>query len=236
MSTNRMDVFDLRRAVVEEYRGFATSFTRVFAPDIKTQVDRIYDEGRFWPEPLVQLNPKYQPGGSVAELCAQGALHPRCAEIFNISLYRHQAEAVSLANAGRSYVVTTGTGSGKSLCFFVPMVSAILAEKERDPTPRTRAIVIYPMNALANSQRKELEKYLGGDDTQRAVTFERTTGQESAEERQRVAANPPDILLTNFMMLELLMTRQDPLDRRFAGRNHRRLGVGPARLDPRRGR
>ncbi|MBK9648922.1 MAG: DEAD/DEAH box helicase [Deltaproteobacteria bacterium] len=217
MSTNRMDVFDLRRAVVDEYRGFATSFTRVFAPDIKAQVDRIYDEGRFWPEPLVQLNPKYQPGGSVAELCAQGALHPRCAEIFNISLYRHQAEAVSLANAGRSYVVTTGTGSGKSLCFFVPMVSAILAEKERDPTPRTRAIVIYPMNALANSQRKELEKYLGGDDTQRAVTFERYTGQESAEERQRVAANPPDILLTNFMMLELLMTRQDPLDRKVIG-------------------
>ena len=36
MSTNRMDVFDLRRAVVDEYRGFATSFTRVFAPDIKT--------------------------------------------------------------------------------------------------------------------------------------------------------------------------------------------------------
>jgi hypothetical protein len=147
MSTNRMDVFDLRRAVVDEYRGFATSFTRVFAPDIKTQVNRIYDEGRFWPEPLVQLNPKYQPGGSVAELCAQGALHPRCAEIFNISLYRHQAEAVSLANAGRSYVVTTGTGSGKSLCFFVPIVERHLGREGADPTPRTRAIVIYPMNA-----------------------------------------------------------------------------------------
>src|SRR5690606_9623145 len=46
-----------------------------------------------------------------------------------------------------------------------------------------------------------------------SVTFARYTGQEDTEERQKIRHNPPDILLTNFMMLELLMTRQDELDR-----------------------
>ena len=70
------------------------------------------------------------------------------------------------------------------------------------------------MNALANSQMKELEKFIGesGLPESRRPTFARYTGQESREEREAVSRNPPDILLTNFMMLELLMTRQDPLD------------------------
>jgi hypothetical protein len=72
--------------------------------------------------------------------------------------------------------------------------------------------VIYPMNALANSQMKELEKFLAPVDGVPAVTFARYTGQESGDERQAIKSNPPDVLLTNFMMLELLMTRQNELD------------------------
>ena len=69
------------------------------------------------------------------------------------------------------------------------------------------------MNALANSQAKELEGFLGSaNDAQ--VTYARYTGQESNEDRELIKANPPDILLTNFMMLELLMTRQSDLDRK----------------------
>src|SRR5205085_11726272 len=74
------------------------------------------------------------------------------------------------------------------------------------------AIVIYPMNALANSQMKELEKYLSPAAGVPPVTFARYTGQESGDERTSIKDNPPDILLTNFMMLELLMTRQSELD------------------------
>ncbi len=56
-----------------------------------------------------------------------GVLDPGCAAIFQIkgeplSLYKHQEQAIALAVAGESYVVTTGTGSGKSLCFFIPIV------------------------------------------------------------------------------------------------------------------
>lgn len=79
----------------------------------------------------------------------------------------------------------------------------------RGPGKGIQAIVVYPMNALANSQYGELEKFLkyGYPDGKGPVTFARYTGQESDEERQRTIANPPDILLTNYVMLELILTR-----------------------------
>ncbi|MCK6502709.1 DEAD/DEAH box helicase [Myxococcota bacterium] len=216
-SSRTMDVFSLRDFVVDEYEQFATSFTTIHAADIREQVDAIYAEKRYWPEPLIQVNPNYKRSTTVEALVADGALDPGCREIFPLSLYEHQKQSVVLASAGESYVVTTGTGSGKSLCFFIPIVSAILAEKRRDPRPRTRAIVIYPMNALANSQEEELAKYIADRPGGRPVTFARYTGQEGAEQRRQVRDNPPDILLTNFMMLELLMTRQDEIDRSVIG-------------------
>src|SRR5690606_25561889 len=134
-------------------------------------------------------------GRTVAELVEAGQLHARCAELFkDLRLFRHQENAIELAASGASFVVTTGTGSGKSLAFFIPIVDAVLRAKDVDSTPRTRAIVIYPMNALANSQMEELKKFLGENGP---VTFARYTGQEETHERERIRHNPPDILLTN---------------------------------------
>jgi Lhr-like helicase len=228
MTAKSMDVFSLRDTVVGEYEKFATSFTTIHADDIREKVGAIYAEGRYWPEPLIQINPSYQRTTSIDRLVAGGVLDAGCADIFRtpptdgsrgepLSLYKHQEQAIAIASEGQSYVVTTGTGSGKSLCFFVPIVSAVLAEKRKGGPRRTRAIVIYPMNALANSQLEELNKYVDNVPGARPVTFERYTGQEKTEERQRISENPPDILLTNFMMLELLMTRQDEIDRRVIG-------------------
>ena len=61
------------------------------------------------------------------------------------------------------------------------------------------------MNALANSQTRELEKFLGTGPPQ--VTFARYTGQETQSEREVDPASPPDILLTNYVMLELMLVR-----------------------------
>jgi hypothetical protein len=205
-----MDVFSLRESLIDEYAGFARSFTSIRAQDIRKPIIAAYDSGRFWPEPLVQINPRFKAGCSVADLVAEGTLHPTCRALFDIQLHQHQEFAIALAARGESYVVTTGTGSGKSLAFFIPIINAVLKAKDEDPTPRTRAVIIYPMNALANSQVEELKKFLGDKGP---VTFARYTGQEDGEERERIRNNPPDILLTNFMMLELLMTRQAPLDR-----------------------
>ncbi len=222
MRGRSLDVFSLRDSIVGEYRKFATSFTTIHAEDIREQVERIYAEGRFWPDPLLQINPSYKRGLDLETLIANGALDPRTAEIFRadgapLSLYKHQEQAVVLASQGESYVVTTGTGSGKSLCFFIPIVSAVLAEKRGSAARRTRAIIIYPMNALANSQLEELDKFVANVQGERPVTFARYTGQDDSQERRRIADDPPDVLLTNFMMLELLMTRQDELDRKVIG-------------------
>ena len=217
--TPSLDVFDLREHVIREYSGFARSFTGIADKRLAKAVESIYDGDRFWPAPLIQINPTYRTEGSIATHVASGDLHPATGEAFRLpdgqplTLYTHQAEATAFAQKGQSYVVTTGTGSGKSLCFFIPIVDAMMRARDRGDVRRTRAIVIYPMNALANSQFEELEKYVG-QMTSGSVTFARYTGQENQEERQRIAQDPPDILLTNFMMLELLMTRQDELDRK----------------------
>jgi hypothetical protein len=109
-------------------------------------------------------------------------------------------------------VLTTGTGSGKSLAYFIPIVHDVLHRRSQgDPCPGISAIVIYPMNALCNSQLEELQKFLtyGYGVGKEPVTYARYTGQESADERQQIAEHPPDILLTNYVMLELIMTRPD---------------------------
>lgn len=212
-----LDVFAMRDAIVSQYSAFARSFTTIHAPDIQQQVEALYADDTYWPEPLLQMNPRFKEASNIADLVKEGLLHERCSEIFAagdmpITLYCHQQEALAWASKSKSYVVTTGTGSGKSLCFFIPIVDAVLKAREADSTPRTRAIVIYPMNALANSQLEEINGFLGKVKGQPPVTVARYTGQENDAERDKVVANPPDILLTNFMMLELLMTRQDERD------------------------
>jgi ATP-dependent helicase YprA (DUF1998 family) len=220
-----VDVFSLDQFVIGQYKAFSRSFANIRSPEISAKVDFLYDDKSFWPEPLLQINPHYASGGSIRDLVNGGMLEPECEEVFkdkwglprqsdpSLKLRKHQEQAISFAKERQSYVVTTGTGSGKSLCFFIPIIDAAIRAKKAGGVPRTRAIVIYPMNALANSQAKELEGYLGTA-TEGLVTYARYTGQESTEERELIKANPPDILLTNFMMLELLMTRQSDLDRR----------------------
>jgi ATP-dependent helicase YprA (DUF1998 family) len=116
---------------------------------------------------------------------------------------------IETARSGKSYVLTAGTGSGKSLAYIIPIVDRVL--RQEPPEPGVKAIIVYPMNALANSQVGELEKFLryGYGIDQEPVTFARYTGQEQGEERDAILRRPPDILLTNYMMLELMLTRPD---------------------------
>src|SRR5262245_14154255 len=212
-----MNVFALRHRLVGDYQAFITSFLTIADQRIRAHVDEALVAGLLWPDPLIQLNPAFEPGEWIDELVGAGVLHPECGRVFRIKpdlhgqgrslrLHRHQADAVRAAATGRPYVLTTGTGSGKSLAYLVPIVDYVL----RHGAGRgIRAIVVYPMNALANSQHGELTKFLGHGypDGRGPARFARYTGQEDDEERQRIIAEPPDILLTNYVMLELLLTR-----------------------------
>ena len=214
-----MDVFSLREHLVDTYRDYATSFVRFRDGRIRECVDEALLSGRLWPHPRVGLNPSFKSGGSVDDLVADGVLHSLESDIFRrnkshtdargkaMELHQHQVEAIRIAAAGRNYLLTTGTGSGKSLAYIIPIVDHVL---QSGGTGRgVQGIVVYPMNALANSQQTELAKFLdhGPWGDQRPVTFARYTGQDDNTAREAIQQNPPDILLTNYVMLELILTR-----------------------------
>ena len=213
-----MDLFKLHAQLIEDYGAYARSFINIRDRRISDQVDEALEGGLLWPNPLLQLNPSFEPGESIDELVSQNVLHEKCASIFRIKknendsgstlrLHKHQSEAIKIARQCHPYVLTTGTGSGKSLAYIIPIVDHILRTGSGNGI---KAIIVYPMNALANSQLEELGKFLtygmGGESP---VTFARYTGQEKGEERDRILNDPPDILLTNYVMLELILTRID---------------------------
>lgn len=222
-----MDVFGVREQLIDDYRSFTTAFVDIRDKRVRQHVSDQQDKGEQWPEPWLSLNPAFESGGSVADLVGEGLLHPECASIFRVknsmsdpgarglTFHKHQRDAIEVARGGQSYVLTTGTGSGKSLAYIVPIVDRILRQPRRRGV---KAIVVYPMNALANSQLHELEKFLrfGYGEGKEPVTFARYTGQERGEERERILQDPPDILLTNYVMLELILTRPDERNRLVA--------------------
>ena len=217
-----MNVFNLRDQLIEDYSSYISSFIRIKDKRISDYVEGQLKGGLLWPDPLIQLNPSFGPGSRIDELVHEGVLHEECQRIFRLKptpydfgkelrLHKHQEEAVRIARNRENYVLTTGTGSGKSLAYIIPIVDYVLRRGSRRGI---QAIIVYPMNALANSQLGELNKFInhGYPNQKGPISFARYTGQESDEEKLQIMANPPDILLTNYVMLELILTR--PQERR----------------------
>jgi superfamily II DNA/RNA helicase len=214
-----VDAFEVHRRLIADYRAFTEGFISPREPRVAQVVSEESARGAQWPDPWLSLNPSFAPGGRISALTSSGLLHPECERIFRVKasasdpgtsdllLHQHQRDAIEIAASKASYVLTTGTGSGKSLAYIIPIVDRVL----RNGTGKgVQAIVVYPMNALANSQVEELKKFLEyGYGGQPPVTFKRYTGQEKQAERAQILANPPDILLTNYVMLELILTRPD---------------------------
>ena len=218
-----MNVFDLRDSVIRDYAAYVNSFITIRDPRLESYVNENNKEETLWPRPLVQMNPAFEKGEPISGLVEQGVLHHECERIFRVktdidtigkplNLHKHQVEAIFAARDARNYVLTTGTGSGKSLSYIIPIVNYCLQNKSHRGI---KAIVVYPMNALCNSQFGELKKFIrtGYPENEAPISFERYTGQEDQAQRDLIAHNPPDILLTNYVMLELLLTR--PFEKRL---------------------
>ncbi len=204
-----VDVFNLHKDIIEDYKDFVSSFINIKDESIRLYVENEINKGRFWPEPLIQFNPSFEHGDSLDSLCRKGVLHPELSKIFKgYHLFRHQVEAITIGSKGSDYVVTSGTGSGKSLIFLATVFDHLLKNRAEQAI---RAVIVYPMNALINSQTEEIRKFK--DNYEQAtgrdfpITYEQYTGQESREDRQRIKSSLPDIILTNYMMLELILTR-----------------------------
>lgn len=211
-----MDIFDLRNSLIKDYSDYITSFITIKDEKINSYVNENISQGLLWPDPLIQLNPSFEVGDWIDNLVNQKILHQECGKIFRIKstenpsnplrLHKHQLDAIKVAQTNNNYVLTTGTGSGKSLSYIIPVVDYVL---KNGSGKGIQAIVVYPMNALANSQFGELEKFICLDypKGKEPITFKLYTGQETDQEKNEIIKNPPDILLTNYVMLELLLTR-----------------------------
>jgi len=199
-----LDVFQLRDRVIDDYRCYIESFLTIRDPRIEQFVQSELEDGALWQDPLVQLNPAYQRTATVDQLIAQNLLHPDCAHYFpGFHFYAHQEQAFRCYRRNQPYVLTTGTGSGKSLSYVVPVIDDLLRHPE---LPGVRAILVYPMNALINSQKAEFEKFLEKVPGT-PIRVESYTGQESLSEKTEIQNHPPQILLTNYVMLELMLSR-----------------------------
>ncbi len=220
-----MTIFNLHSAVLADYRDFVRSFFMIAEPRTQEFVNRsLVEEGRLWPDFLLQVSPSYTRLATVDELAAQGQLRQETASIFRTTdgqpfhLYQHQVESLQQARTGQSYIVTSGTGSGKSLTYFLPITESLLAQPATGD--RVAALVVYPMNALVNSQLQALEKLRDGYERRTGrrfpITFAKYTGESDEAVRSTLRLHPPQILLTNYVMAELMLVR--PEDQRFLDR------------------
>lgn len=188
--------------------------------------------------PLLEAATPYRRGRSIHQLVDDGVLssdfRQLCSEAlpWERPLYLHQDQVIEkVVRFGRNIVVATGTGSGKTECFLIPVLDHLLREQEAGTLaqPGVRALLLYPMNALANDQLKRLRAILAHFP---AITFGRYTGETEREDteaqenfhnqfpgeqllpnellsRRQLRERPPHILLTNYAMLEYLLLRPE---------------------------
>lgn len=209
--------------VIDEYRDYLLTEFRAKDRALKESLERALDEPQFLAqEPFFQAHRPFKSGKKWSEL----PIDPRLAHVMESRsrqehAYLHQSDAIDRllgANAG-PVVVTTGTGSGKTEAFLLPVIQNAIEDAARFHRAGLTAILLYPMNALANDQSERICEYLGAsgfDQSVRVAQYDRSTSQ---TEREAMRRNPPHILLTNYMMLEYLLVR--PADRDGIFANHR---------------
>jgi len=192
--------------------------------------------------PILEATPPFKEGCRFNDLVEEGLLN-RLFENFiyeslpylkDNNLYLHQEKALRKIINGRNVIIAAGTGSGKTECFLIPIYNFLINKfVEKKLTPGINALLVYPMNALANDQLNRLRtvsrviekklpdlnitfgRYVGDTEEEQSKALEIYKVMHSGEEpvkseilsREEMRANPPNILITNYAMLEYLLLR-----------------------------
>ncbi|MEW6567672.1 MAG: DEAD/DEAH box helicase [Chloroflexota bacterium] len=208
-------------------------------PLLRSSFDEALRSGHLSKGPFLEATPVFKRGLQTGELFQDllgvkpdlGFLE---AVHHNRALYQHQEEAIRRASNGRNVIVATGTGSGKTEAFLYPILCHLYQEFRRGGLSEgVRALILYPMNALANDQRErlgEICKQLEEGKSPFRLTFGQYIGETPEDEndtrrhardhlagrlpgelvlRREVRQTPPHILLTNYSMLEYLLLRPE---------------------------
>jgi ATP-dependent helicase YprA (DUF1998 family)/ribosomal protein L40E len=238
--TANIDAVATAGEIKATYRRYLQSLLAVRDPKIDAALRAAIDSTPMLDKgPYLEATPPYASGASTQNLIDEGVL---AADFVGLAsdalpldrpLYVHQEQAIRKVAAGRNVVVATGTGSGKTESFLIPILDSLVREHERGALrPGVRALLLYPMNALANDQMKRLRQLLAAYPQ---ITFGRYTGDTENDprrardafgelnigepmlpnellSREEMRATPPHLLLTNYAMLEYLLLRPRDMD------------------------
>jgi ATP-dependent helicase YprA (DUF1998 family) len=239
---NAINPLETAEAVTETYALYLKSLIKPRREEVAKALAACIDEsvasdGGIVKGPFLEATPPYETGKSLAELINEGVISKEFAHLNSQSLplgrplYAHQESAIRKVAAGRNILVATGTGSGKTESFMLPILNNLMDEKSAGTLgPGVRALLLYPMNALANDQVKRLRELLVNYPS---ITFGRYTGETPETEkiaresyflaegkynppnelisREQIRDTPPNILLTNYAMLEYLLLRPNDI-------------------------
>jgi len=111
-------VFKIHESIVNDYKSYVSSFIQIKNDEIRDIVESDIELGKLWPEALLRFNPSFEKGESVKSLIDTNVLDPELENVFTgYDLYKHQVDALRLGTENKDFIVTSGTGSGKSLTF-----------------------------------------------------------------------------------------------------------------------
>lgn len=230
-----LNPLDTSNVIFNKYKKYITTSLKFKDKALNIQIQNLLDtDGKFAKGPIIEATPPFLQGRSIIELINDNILTEGFQSFNSESLpldrklYLHQEQAIiKICKDERNAIVATGTGSGKTESFIIPILNELLKEKSEGAlTPGVRALLLYPMNALANDQMKRLRSLLANEPD---ITFGIYTGeteiytqqamdkytrmhnsipiQNELISREQMQKTPPNILLTNYAMLEYLMLR-----------------------------
>ena len=126
-----MDILDLYSRLKNSYKEYISSFVRIKDKRIEDVVTKAIHREKMWPKALIQFNPNYAKGIGIAKMIENGLpIHKDLEKFFNTPFYKHQQEAIELGCRGKEFIVTSGTGSGKSRTFMATVFNHILQHQD----------------------------------------------------------------------------------------------------------
>ncbi len=220
--------------VGNRYRRYLRTTFFLRDPGIRASFAEALEQENVTKGPFLEMTPRFKQGSSLracladwfpAEIWEEGFLRAINADR---PLYQHQEDAMRAALNGQNVIVATGTGSGKTEAFLLPILLHLYRTfDDKNRIPGVRALILYPMNALVADQRERLGtvardlarhqsrfqfsfgQYIGATPDSERDTYREPFDLYPNElgTRREMQENPPDILITNYSMLEYLLIR-----------------------------
>lgn len=225
-----MNPFAVSREVESDYKAFLRSNFRASDSKLRLAFAEALDEPNFLiREPYVSLAAPFELGPSLGQLGLAPEIERRLLDVVFTREprrpYRHQTDGATRIREGLHTIVATGTGSGKTEAFLMPIIDYAYRHREE---PGPKALLLYPMNALAIDQKKRIGDLCRGLGVSYGVyvgSTDRGVGKRPSDApdeerctREEFETSPPDLFLTNYQMLEYMLLRND--GRRIFGKHH----------------